>query len=208
MTKKIRNLICNFNLHNHKVVQFASFAAFVISATFTILLMTSQCASTFSVILTFAMGILLEYGKSYFFTKGINGKNYKYIIRSTFLIVSVFLFLYSIVASLSFLQNENNRLIEPGKIANNETVKKQTAIKTKETLLADKKKTLAEYKNTSEQNITDLKNSLKTLPKDYIDYSNGMDYNDIVRSENEKITQMINTRNAEIAECWRYRAGL
>ena len=160
--------------------------------------MTSQCYSTLSVILTFGMAVLLEFGKSYFFTKSINGKGYTRIMRSTFLIVSIFLFVYSIVASLSFLANETTKMTEPNKITANEITKKQDEVKAKEIVLKDKKAVLEDYEKTSQQSIQELKDNINKLPKDYIDYTRGMDYNDVVRTESDRITQMTSDRSKEI----------
>lgn len=82
--------------------------SFVISALFTIFLMLSGVNGIIASTLTVGVAVILEFSKVMFFTKAVQGNGISFSIRAAMFIISGLLFISSIMASLSFLQNQNN----------------------------------------------------------------------------------------------------
>lgn len=95
------------------LLKFASMVAFGVSGLFTIMLMCSGVVGIIATVLTCLIAIILELSKCSLFYFSIYGKVYgkqiNSVIRGVCFVVAMLLFCASIVASLSFMQNNNNK---------------------------------------------------------------------------------------------------
>jgi len=93
---------------NSNFLKVLSSISFIISASFTVILMLSGVNGGLAVLLTIGCSIILECAKVIFFVKALNSDNLSLGIRTSIFLISALLFASSIVASLSFMFNQAN----------------------------------------------------------------------------------------------------
>jgi hypothetical protein len=93
------------------IIKSLSIVAFIISAIFTIKLMTSGSSGIVNTLLVAGMGVVLELSKCLFGLAGFtNVVTSNKTLKSICIGVSVLLVMFSIIASLSFMQNQTNTI--------------------------------------------------------------------------------------------------
>ena len=95
-------------MDNPILLKTISVLAFVVSAIFTILLMTSGTVGVLAFILTCLMAVVLEMCKVGFFYESLINRKINQGIRILLGTISVFLVIASIIASSSYIQNQAN----------------------------------------------------------------------------------------------------
>jgi len=183
------------------LLKFASIVAFVVSGLFTIMLMCSGVVGIIATTLTCLIAVILELSKCSLFYFSIYGKVYgKQInngIRGICFVVAMLLFCASIVASLSFMQNNNNKTKNILAGTSQQAQAKTENIKAQKDLVSSKKseiKSLEEQKENIISNTTSLVNSYKsknmlTKAKETTENSN---------KQIEKINKQINQANKDL----------
>jgi hypothetical protein len=164
----------------NNMLGFASKLAFVISGLFTLIMMTSGVVGLFPIVLMGASAIILELGKCLTFYYAIEGnigeigitKN----IRKVLFSASCILFIASIAASLSFMQNNMNKTKNTSVENVSKFEKQENNIKIQNSLIEDERKS----KNK-------LETKLEQTPSEYI-------------TERKNITEMIQIKLNKIDE--------
>jgi len=126
-----------------------SIVAFIISGLFTIMLMTSAIVGIIATILTIGIAVILELCKCAFFYFGVsgnlNGRKIPSIIRGLCFFIALALFVSSIIASLSFLQNNNNKTKNYALESSQDSQNKSTNVKAQQDLITVKKAEISTY---------------------------------------------------------------
>ena len=179
-----------------------SIIAFIISGLFTIMLMTSAIVGIIATILTIGIAVILELCKCTFFYFGVNGqlngRKIPSIIRIVCFFIAIALFVSSIIASLSFLQNNNNKTKNYALESSQEAQNKTANIKAQDDLIQTKKAEIATL-NTSLKNLEKTsKDSIKDLrSRNLITKANNLQ--EQTNKEIDNITNKINKANNELS---------
>jgi hypothetical protein len=162
--------VCSMN--NPLVLKFISVTAFIISALFTILLMTSGTVGILAFILTVGMAVILEVAKCGFFYESLTNTKLLLPIRALLGVIALLLVASSIFASGSYVQNQANK-------TKNKQLKESSQFKQLEQgkalqqdLYNVKKKEIDDLKGLQEQQKQEGTNIINSMPKNYIDRRN------------------------------------
>jgi hypothetical protein len=145
-----------------------SIIAFIISAIFTILLMTSGTVGILSLILTVGMAIVLELSKCGFLYEALANTKVNFAIRGVMGFISVLLVGASIFASSSYIQNQNNARANIRIQTSTQFKSLEEGKNIQKDLYTTKKEELKRLQNLQEQQKADGEQAVKSLPKDYI----------------------------------------
>ncbi|EKD99351.1 MAG: hypothetical protein ACD_22C00284G0001 [uncultured bacterium] len=185
-------------MNNPVILKSISILAFIISALFTIQLMTSGCVGIVATVLTIGMAVVLELSKCGFFYEALSNTKLPTLIRITLAIIAVLLVASSIFASASYVQNQANK-----------TKNKQTKTSSQYKQLEAGKAVQGDLYNVKKKEIDDLKalqekqqqegnNIINSMPKDYIDRKNQQRVS--TQQNISKIQDTINAKGAELSQ--------
>ena len=154
---------------NNNLLKTLSKLAFVISAIYTCQLMLSSVTGIFNSVLTIGTVGILEFGKMFFATKSLEkNNNRKMSITVINGIVALFLFGVSIIASQSFLSNQNNSLKNKQLLTSNGYQQQLAHKESLKDLYGNKKEMIANLQQQTKQEVESLRNQREGLPKNYI----------------------------------------
>ena len=166
--------------------------AFTVSAIFTIQLMLGNTIGLINSILIVLMSVIFEFSKCFFLYKSIEPQqNINMIIRGISLIITIFLFCVSVLASLSFLQNETNK-------NKNKAILKSDSYKQQ----LQAKEQLGDLYNTKKAQISSLQDSNNRQIKALEQQRDNMPSNYLTRKAdiNKQISTLQENNNKQIAD--------
>jgi len=137
-------------MNNPTILKSISILAFIISALFTIILMTSGTVGVIAYILTVGMAVILETCKCGFFYEALSNTKLNIVIRGVLATIALLLVAASIFASASYVQNQANK-----------TKNKQVKTSTQYKQLEEGKKVQQDLYNNKKKEIEDLKKQMK-----------------------------------------------
>lgn len=156
-------------MNNKHILKVLSSLAFVVSAIFTVRLLTGTSVGVINTILITLMGVIFEFSKCFFLYKSIDKpKNVNSVVRNFSAIVVIFLFGVSILASLSFLQNETNKNKNKS-ILKSDGYKQQVQAKEQlNDLYNNKKAQIVSLQEQTKQQVQALAGQRDSMPSNYI----------------------------------------
>jgi hypothetical protein len=185
-------------MNNPIVLKTVSIIAFVISAIFTILLMTSGTVGILAFVLTVGMSIVLELCKCGFMYEALSNARLNGVVRSIMAVISLLLVASSIFASASYVQNQANK-------TKNIQVKDSTQYKQLEQgkviqqdLYNSKKKEIEDLKALQQQQKLEGEKIVNAMPKNYIDRRNNQ--RALTQNQVSETQKIINDRQTELSQ--------
>lgn len=185
-------------MNNPVLLKSISIIAFIISALFTIQLMTSGTVGVIAWILTVGMAVILEACKCGFFYEAITNKSLNTLIRGALATIAVLLVASSIFASASYVQNQANK-------TKNRQIKTSAVFKQLEEgkalqqdLYNTRKKEIEDLKKLQDQQRTNGENIINSMPKNYIDRKN--EQRRITEEQIAKTQETINAKSTELSQ--------
>lgn len=159
-------------MNNPTVLKSVSIVAFVISAIFTIMLMTSGTIGMFSFVLTAAMGLVLELAKCGFFYEALANTALNGAVRATMIAISLILIISSILASAAYIQNQANKTKNRQIQSSSQYKQLEQAKATQQDLYETKKREIEGLKVLQQNQQTAGDKIINSMPKNYIDRKN------------------------------------
>ena len=183
-------------MNNPKVLKAVSIVAFIISALFTIILMTSGTVGNFAFLLTASMAVILELTKCGFFYEALTNKSLHLPIRISLGVLSILLVGSSIFASAGYVQNQANATKNMQTKGSTQYKQLEQAKSLQTDLYSVKKAEIEDLKKLKQQQQANGDNIVAAMPKNYIDKKNQ------VRSDTaaqiSKTQEIINKRSNEL----------
>lgn len=185
-------------MNNPIVLRTTAIVSFIISAIFTIMLMTSGIIDAFPYILTATTSIILELAKCGFIYEALINKNLNKIIRTVMIIISLILIGSSILASSAFILNQANK-----------TKNKQIQSSAQFKQLEQSRLLQQDLYQTKKQEIEDLKalqlnqkdigtTIVNTMPNNYTDKKN--EQRRITSQQIAETQKMIDKKSTELSQ--------
>ena len=185
-------------MNNKYLLKTLSNLAFIVSAIFTIKLMLGNTIGFINSILIVLMSIIFEFSKCFFLYKTIESSKTNKAIKSISIIITLFLFCISILASLSFLQNETNKNKNKA-ITKSDSYKLQLQAKEQLKDLYDtKKEQIKVIQEQTKEQILALSNQRDSMPSNYI--TKKQEVNDKIQAIKEESNKMITKVNRQMEE--------
>jgi hypothetical protein len=178
------------------VLKSVAVLSFVISAVFTVKLMTSGTDGLMAYWLTFGMAIIFEVVKCGFFYKSLTDRKLNFGIRVTIGSLAVILFCCSIFASAGYISNNANQ-------NKNTSVKNSTEYKQLEEgrninkdMYNQKKAEIESLQLNKQKVISDMERIRDSYPKSYITAKENMTKD--ILSKSQQLQKEIDIKNAEL----------
>jgi hypothetical protein len=159
-------------MNNVLVLKTVSILSFIISAIFTILLMTSNTIGILSFVLTVGMAVILELAKCGFFFEALTNNIIKMPVRILLGAIAILLIFASIFASAAYIQNQTNKA-KNVQLQNSESYKQvEQNKKINVELYEIKKKEIEDLKNQINFERNETNKIIESMPANYIDRKN------------------------------------
>lgn len=185
-------------MQNSSVLKVISILAFVVSALFTVQLMTSGTVGIIAFFMTALMAIILEVTKCGFFFKALVDTSLSIAMRSVLCAISLLLVLASIFASAGYVTNQANK-------AKNQQVKSSTQFKQanesreiQKQLFEQKKLELAALQENKTKTVADMERIRDSYPKNYITVKENMQ--STINKKSTDLQSTIDKKSAELAQ--------
>lgn len=184
-------------MNNPIVLKSISILAFIISALFTIVLMTSGTVGIFSWILTVGMAVILETCKCGFFYEALSNTKLLAPIRALLAVIALLLVVSSILASASYVQNQANKTKNIQTKDSSQYKQLEAGKAVQGDLYNVKKKEIDDLKALQEKQQAEGEKIINSMPKNYIDRKNQQRADTIAQIA--KTQDIINTKSNELS---------
>jgi hypothetical protein len=185
-------------MNNPVILKGVSILAFIISAIFTILLMTSGTVGIIAWILTVGMAIVLELCKVGFFYESLSNTKLLLPIRILLGIIAILLVGSSIFASASYVQNQANKTknIQTKDSSQYKQLEQGKAVQ--QDLYNVKKKEIEDLKALQGKQQSNGDSIISTMPRNYIDKKNQAKQD--TATQISKTQDIINSKSTELSQ--------
>jgi len=185
-------------MNNPTLLKTFSYLAFVVSAIFTIILMTSAVVGFIATGLTIGMAIMLEVCKVGFFNEALTNTRLNIAVRVTMGVISILLLLSSIVASAGYIQNMTNK-------TKNLELKHSSAFKQAEEgkgiqkdLYTAKQQEIESIKSNYSSQIEEMTKVKNSYPANYFTRKENLQVE--INNKSSEMQNMISEKNKELVQ--------
>lgn len=178
------------------VLKTVSILSFIVSALFTVQLMTSGTIGLFSFFLSMVMAIIFEVVKCGFFFKALTDKNINSFMRFVLGSISIILVLASIFASAGYITNQANKSKNKELQTSTEFKQLQEGRNIQSQEFEIKKNELLTLNENKRKTISDMEKIRDSYPKNYITVKENMSYN--INQKAAELQKIIDMKSAEL----------